>query len=66
MEDLRGRCKFCNWSKFNWCSDGKRINNQGNCPDWKLDKLSDAAKKKQKAIQMEAHERDVARKKAKK
>jgi Zn-dependent alcohol dehydrogenase len=66
VDDRRGQCRFCNWSKFNWCSDGKRVNNQGNCHDWKPDKLSDAAKKKQAVVMMAAHKIDVAARNAKK
>lgn len=66
LEELRGKCRTCNWSKYSWCSDGKRVNNTGNCPDWNFNKLSDAAKKKQAVIQKAAHGRDVARKKANK
>jgi hypothetical protein len=66
MMDGKDRvCKTCNWSKFSWCGDGKRVSNEGDCPDWKLDKLSDASKKKQAAIQKAAHARDM-KKRAKK
>jgi hypothetical protein len=61
LEELRGKCRHCNWAKFSWCSDGKRVSNEGNCLDWKLDKISDASRKKQAAIQKAAHVRDMAK-----
>ena len=61
MADIKHLCKTCHWNQFRWCPDGQKIANIGNCDRWRPMKLSDAAKKKQKAIQKEAHERDVAR-----
>lgn len=51
-------CKTCNWSKFSWCSDGKRVCNEGNCNDWKLDKISDKTRATQKARQLVAYQHD--------
>ena len=51
-------CKTCNWSKFSWCSDGKRVCNEGKCNDWKLDKISDKTRATQKARQLVAYQHD--------
>lgn len=47
MMDGKDRiCKTCQWSRYNWCPPGKMISNQGNCPDYKMRKLSRAEKRK--------------------
>ena len=56
-------CKTCNWSKFSWCSDGKRVSNEGDCKDWKLDKISDKERSAQKARQLAAYRHDQEKRK---
>lgn len=63
MEATKDRlCKTCHWGKFNWCKDGAKVSNVGNCKNWRPTKLSNAEKAKEAATQKAAHVRDQARK----
>jgi len=56
-------CKICHWNQYNWCPDGKKISNQGNCKDWRQKKLSAAEMAVQKAIGQAAHTIDLQNRK---
>jgi len=58
---MKRLCKICHWNQYNWCEDGRKISNTGDCARWRPMKLSDAAKKKQAASQKAAHVRDMAK-----
>lgn len=55
-------CKTCHWGKFNWCKDGAKVSNVGDCKQWRPIKLSKARKAKDAAIQKAAHVRDKSKK----
>lgn len=59
-------CKTCHWGKFNWCKDGAKVSNIGNCPRWRPTKLSNAQKAKEAKVMKAAHVRDRQKKRGKK
>jgi hypothetical protein len=59
-------CRSCHWGRFNWCKDGAKISNIGNCPNWRPTKLSKAQKAKDATVMKAAHDIDVAARNAKK
>jgi hypothetical protein len=62
MEVTDHHCKTCHWGRFNWCKDGAKISNIGNCPQWRPIKLSNAQKAEEATVMKAAHASDVARK----
>lgn len=63
MQELKGRCKTCYWNvNLPRCKPEKMINLSGNCPKWRLRKMTDSEKAKDAAIMKAAHAKDVARK----
>ena len=52
-------CKNCHWNQYQWCEDGRKIANTGDCKRWRPIKLSEGAKKKHSEVMKAAHARDV-------
>lgn len=68
MQDgLIGNCKSCFWNRnLPRCKPEKMIAMSGNCPDWRMYKLSDVDKANEKAKQADGYLRDKERRKANK
>lgn len=63
-EDLMtGRCKFCFYAvNLVRCKPEKMINLSGNCPEWRLRKMTDLEKAKEATVMKAAYARDRAKK----
>ena len=63
-DPFKGKCRFCYYNNnFSVCPPMKVICNMGNCSRWRMYKLSDDDRAKEKAVHKEAYLRDREKRK---